>query len=135
MERALVCPAPRRIAHLALILGLATAPLACGGDDDGDGGDDGGTGPIPTTPPAQVAINITGFAFSPRVDTVAVGGTVTWTNNDQAPHTSTSSASPPLWDSGNLTNGQSFARAFPTAGSYPYVCSLHSGMSGTIVAR
>ena len=132
MERALVCPAPRRIAHLALVLGLAAA-LACGDDDDGGAIDDGGTGP--TTPPAQVAITIASFAFSPRVDTVAVGGTVTWTNNDQAPHTATSSASPALWDSGNLNNGQSFARAFPTAGSFPYVCSLHSGMSGTIVAR
>ena len=24
------------------------------------------------------------------------------------------------------------ARTFPTAGSYPYVCSLHAGMSGTV---
>ena len=133
MERALVCPAARRIARLALILELGAA-LACGGDDD-DGGDlgDGGTGP--TTPPAQVAIDIADFAFAPRVDTVAVGGTVTWTNSDQAPHTSTSAASPALWDSGNLATGQSFARAFPAAGTFPYVCSLHSGMSGTIVAR
>ena len=128
MERALVRLPARRLAHLALALGLAAAPLACGGDDD----DDGGTGPT-TQPPLQVTVNMADFTFSPTVVTVRAGGTVTWTNTGNAPHTSTSSTG--LWDSGQVPAGQSFPRQFPDAGTFPYVCSLHAGMTGTVVAR
>jgi plastocyanin len=138
MERALVRSAARRLAHLALAAGLAAAPLACGGSDGGD--DTGGAGPPPTPtppapPPAQVAIEVANFTFSPRTDTVAVGGTVTWTNTDQTPHTATSAASPALWDSGTLADGESFSRQFPAAGSFGYLCTVHPNMTGTIVAR
>lgn len=133
MDRALVCPAARRLAHLALVAAIAAAPLACS-DDDGDDDDDGGTGPS-TQPPLQTTVTIASFAFAPRVDTVAVGGTVTWTNGDQAPHTATSSAVPELWDSGTLATGESFARQFPAAGSFSYLCTIHPSMTGTIVAR
>ena len=45
-------------------------------------------------------------------------------------HSTTSSG---LWDSGLHTNGYSFSHTFPTAGSFPYICTLHSvSMKGTV---
>ena len=118
----------RRVPAFVLAAALAVAAQGCSDDDD-----DGGTGLV--APPTQVTINIVDFAFNPRVDTVAVGGTVTWTNTGNAPHTSTSTASPALWDSGTLNNGQSFPRQFSTAGSFQYDCTIHPNMTGTIVVR
>src|SRR4051794_2408029 len=42
---------------------------------------------------------IQGYAFTPASMTVHVGDTVTWTNNDTAPHTVTSSSGPAKMDS------------------------------------
>ena len=71
---------------------------------------------------------------------VAVGDTVAWTNIG-LPHTVTECADAftPCpqsggFDSGTLTNGQTFSRAFPTAGTYEYWCSIHgNAMRGRVV--
>jgi len=130
MERSLVRLHARRLSRLILAAGLVAAQAGCDDDDD----DDGGTG-VGGPPPQQVTITMSDFAFTPRVDTVAVGGTVTWTNAGAAPHTSTSTADPSLWDSGSLATGQSFPRVFPAAGSFDYDCTIHPQMTGRIVAR
>jgi hypothetical protein len=76
--------------------------------------------------------------FQQRVDTVAAGGTVTWRNDGNNPHTSTSGTG--AWDSGRVGPGGTFARPFTQAGSFPYFCTFHGqaggvGMAGTIVVR
>lgn len=75
--------------------------------------------------------------FEPKVDTVAIGTTVTWTNNGDEGHTSTSDAG--TWDSGTIARSKTFSRTFTAAGSFPYHCSFHGrpggGMSGTIVVK
>ena len=76
-------------------------------------------------------VTIQDFAFTPQTLTIAAGTTVTWTNNDASPHTSTSSNG--AWDSGNLNQGESFSFTFTTPGTYDYVCIYHGGMSGTII--
>jgi plastocyanin len=70
------------------------------------------------------------FAFRPANITVRVGDTVTWTNIGRLPHTSTSDTS--VWDSGRLTTGQSFSFQFAKAGIYPYLCTIHPFMRGTV---
>lgn len=60
-------------------------------------------------------------------------GTVTWTNSGSNPHTSTGQNN--LWNSGTLNPGQTFSRQFPQAGAFPYVCTIHAGMSGTVVVQ
>ena len=42
--------------------------------------------PAPTTPPASAVITITSRGVSPAEVTVALGGTVTFLNNDAQPH-------------------------------------------------
>ena len=70
------------------------------------------------------------FASNP---TVAAGGSVTWTNRDAEAHNvvaSDGSFVSPLVDP-----GQTYTRTFPSAGSFPYLCSLHAGMAGTVTVR
>jgi len=61
---------------------------------------------------------------------VAVGGSVTWVNNDNVTHTST--ANNASWNSGSIAPGSQFTTTFATAGSYTYHCAIHPGMVGTI---
>ena len=84
-------------------------------------------------------------AFSPNPVTVKVGDTVTWTNNDNQPHTVTSgigSSDPNIgkaFDSGLsgpsalTTKGKTFAHQFTEAGQYPYFCQLHPMMVGKVI--
>jgi len=76
---------------------------------------------------------------NPAVDTVAVGGTVTWTwvNTNTTPHSVMSTGSPSFTSSALLTgNGQSYNFTFGTAGTYQYTCAEHPGqMTGRIVVR
>ena len=70
------------------------------------------------------------FFFSPSVVTVLPGGTVEWTwAPGSAAHNITFNDGSP--GRGNQTQG-SFSRTFPTAGSFPYFCSNHEGMSGRV---
>lgn len=82
---------------------------------------------------ADASVAIAGFAFSPNTVTVNVGDTVTWTNNDGASHTATADGG--SFDTGNLANGASGAETFSTAGTFPYHCSIHPNMTGTVVVQ
>lgn len=78
------------------------------------------------------------FSFEPKALTIAVGDTVTWTNEGQAPHTVT--ASDNSFDSGNMAPGATFSHTFDKAGTYAYYCKYHgkadgTGMAGTIVVQ
>jgi len=73
---------------------------------------------------------LTTTAYSPNPVTIAVGGTVTWVNNDSTPHTST--ADDNGWNSGSIAPGGQFSRTFGAAGTFPYHCTLHPNMIGTV---
>ncbi len=75
-------------------------------------------------------VMIKDFAFSPSTLTVKKGTTVTWTNEDSAPHTATSGD---VFDSGNLGTGQSFSYTFDEAGTFDYICTIHPSMEGAII--
>ena len=74
---------------------------------------------------------LTTTAFSPSPVTIAVGGSVTWTNNDNTAHTTTGST----WNSGSIAPGGKYTTTFSTAGSYTYHCSIHPGMTGTVTVQ
>lgn len=76
-------------------------------------------------------INLKGYAPDTIAVVIGVNNTVTWTNDDTAPHTVT--ALDGAFDSGNLNPGQSFEFKFTTAGTYQYKCDYHSWMGGTVV--
>ncbi len=87
--------------------------------------------PSPTASSATAAVTIKGFAFDPASITVKVGTSVTWTNEDGAPHTITSDKGD--WDSGRIAQGGTYTRTFDQAGTYAYHCAVHPSMTGTVV--
>jgi plastocyanin len=81
---------------------------------------------------ANTKINIVNFAFSPNTATINVNDTVTWTWVG-SPHSSTSDTG--LWDSGVFSAGHTFTLAFTSAGSFPFHCTVHPFMTGTITVQ
>ncbi len=116
----------------ALILGAAVALTIAAPVGANDG-----TNPVQVamkhSTTAAGAVSIAGMKFVPASLTVPVGTTVTWTSAGAPTHTSTSTATPPVWDSGNITGGKSFSHTFTTAGTFAYHCKIHTFMHGTIV--
>jgi plastocyanin len=81
----------------------------------------------------QESVKIDNFTFTPQRVTVKAGSTVTWTNEDDIPHTVTSSTK--AFRSKALDTDDKFSFTFTTAGVYEYFCSLHPHMTGTIVVE
>ena len=82
-------------------------------------------------------------AFDPNPINIKVGDTVTWINDDVATHTVTSdsgsdedndtkSTNGETFDSGFLSQGQTFEHTFKKAGNYGYFCTLHPSMTGEV---
>lgn len=80
---------------------------------------------------AATGVTIQNFAFAPQAVTVPAGTTITWTNEDSAPHTAT--ALDGAFDTGTLKQGHSSTITFAKAGTFSYICSIHPFMKGTVV--
>ena len=80
-------------------------------------------------------IDIQNMAYSPSSITVTSGDFIIWTNLDSVDHTVTDNNTNPSFDSGLLSNGQTFALATNglSAGTYNYHCTPHPSMTGTII--
>ena len=68
---------------------------------------------------------------------ILVGDTIVWSNADTAFHTVTSGSEADgldgLFDSKEFAPGKSFTYKFSEIGHYPYYCTLHPWMMGTII--
>ena len=127
----------------AFVLLLPAVLFACGGgqygeqptdpSEDGSGFDPAVT--VDMTSSSSGYGSDTEFDFSPRLDTVTVGDTVSWTNSTPNGHTVT--ADDGSWTSDDISSNGSFTRVFEQTGDHPYYCEHHgspgSGMHGTIV--
>jgi amicyanin len=82
-------------------------------------------------PQGGTAVSISDFKFNPATLTVPVGATVTWTNQDEEPHTV--AAKDGSFHSPGLDTHGSYSFTFTAAGTYEYVCSIHPFMTGTVV--
>jgi len=110
--------ASKRVRALALAAALWTgaAMLASGAEAD---------------PAAHVMIR--DFMFAPVALTVKAGSVVSWTNQDNEPHTVASDAG--VFRSGALDTNESFSFKFDKPGSYHFLCSIHPYMVGTITVE
>ena len=92
-----------------------------------------------TTSPATVTtasgnnVSIVNFAFTPETRTVSVGTTVTWTNNDSVTHHVASDTG--VFDSGDMSQNAAYSFTFSNAGTFPYHCTIHTYMKGTIIVK
>ncbi len=82
---------------------------------------------------ADIAVKIANFTFDPPQVTVKAGTTVVWSNDDDIPHTVTSTTQ--TFKSAALDTNDKFSFTFTTPGTYKYFCSLHPHMTGTIVVE
>ncbi|WP_026422148.1 cupredoxin domain-containing protein [Actinokineospora inagensis] len=119
-----------RIRFGAAVLLLVLA--GCGPDSTS-----AGTPPAPSTSDSvasgAVTVEIKNFTFTPQRLTVAVGTTVTWKFTDAAKHNV--KATDKSFSSADLGDGATFAHTFDKAGEYPYICSIHQYMTGTVTVR
>jgi nitrite reductase (NO-forming) len=110
---------------------------------------DGSAGTTTTEPAAgavDVTITVDAFnqanseeAYSPKDVTVSIGSTVRWTNTDAIAHTVTGgtsdgSSGTPQGDlaSGFIESGETFTFTFTAPGTFPYFCTPHPWMQGTV---
>ena len=83
--------------------------------------------------PAGVVIS--NFSFGPAELAVAPGTKVTWTNQDEEPHTVVSADGGKTFKSPALDTDEKFSFTFDNPGTYKYFCSIHSHMVGTIIVK
>jgi len=75
-------------------------------------------------------VTIKSFAFVPADITIAAGDSITFTNEDGAPHTATDDNG--AFDTDRLNKGQAATLTFASAGAFSYFCKFHPNMKGTI---
>ncbi|MBI5421726.1 cupredoxin domain-containing protein [Candidatus Peregrinibacteria bacterium] len=82
-------------------------------------------------PSAPKLVTISNFEFSPSQLTINKGETVKWVNKDSAPHTVTSDA----FKSNQLQQNNFYTETFTKPGTYPYHCTFHPSMVGSILVK
>ena len=90
----------------------------------------GGAACSETKDAGAVAVSIKDFAFNPAAVTAKVGQVIAFTNNDTTAHTATLDAGG--CTTPNIAPATSDGLVFTAAGTYPFHCSIHSQMKGTI---
>lgn len=148
LSRGMLSPRTLFVSVAALVALVALA--ACGGGASAANSGPAATAttaPAATTAPTATAsvpanattVKITGaagnYSFQPASVTIKAGSTVVWVNDSGVVHTATSDSGDAVtWDSSVIsTGGGSFSFVFTKPGTYPYHCSFHSFMHGTIV--
>lgn len=94
--------------------------------------------PTPSAPaPAEggevFRAGMRGFAYTPARIEITAGTTVEWKNEDPMAHTVT--ATDGGFDSGLIEPGGTWRRTFDIPGTYPFSCTPHPFMKGTVVVR
>lgn len=103
------------------------------------GASDTGTSPNPPTTPetpappssATVRAGANSNDFSPQEVTIAKGKAVSWSFGARTHNVVFSAAQGAPANIPNTSNG-SVSRTFDAAGNFPYECTRHSGMTGTV---
>lgn len=104
----------------------AMAATSCGTDSTSSSGEN---------PPAVAAtIHIADGKFEPRTIDIAVGGSVTWINDDVASH-DLKFVAPNKLHSGTIKPAATWTQTFTSAGTYDYYCDFHNSMKGSVVVR
>jgi amicyanin len=81
----------------------------------------------------EAMVKIENFTFDPPVLKVKAGTAVTWTNEDDIPHTVASADR--AFKSTALDSGDNYTFTFTAPGSYEYFCSLHPHMTAKIIVE
>ena len=80
-----------------------------------------------------IAVKIDNFQYTPATLLVTPGTTVTWTNDDDSPHSVREREG--KFKSAALDTDETFSQTFTAPGEYDYFCSIHPYMTGKIVVK
>jgi plastocyanin len=89
---------------------------------------------VMANPAGTATVSMPGFSFVPFTTTINVGGAVIYEFPAEAHNVIFNRITGAPADI-QATNNRSVARTFLVAGTFPYDCTLHPGMSGTVVVR
>jgi hypothetical protein len=123
------------LASVAACSGYTASGPYGGGMGGGQGGGGGPVGAVTLGPGIQFVSSHNGSQNS-AVDTISVGGTVTWTWTGSLPHSVQSVGSSSFSNSGIKTGSGTYAVQFTAPGTYRYDCAVHgTAMTGTILVQ
>jgi len=88
-----------------------------------------GTARSSAPPPVTHTVTMEDMQFTPADLTVRKGDTVVWVNKDLFPHTATASGA---FDSKSIEAGASWQYLPEATGVFPYTCTFHPTMKGTL---
>ena len=109
----------QRLLGLAALALAAVALVGCSGEATAN-----------ASPVATTTVDLPkSYKFVPPAIVIDAGATVTWSNHDDFTHNVTFPGEAAL----TMRPGESVTRAFTTAGTFAYQCSLHPrDMNGTV---
>ena len=84
--------------------------------------------------PATADVILLAASFDPDAVDISAGGSVRWTNNSGGTQHNVTFATIATNNIANHTTGSS-TRTFANAGNYAYQCTLHPGMTGTVIVH
>ena len=119
-----------------LALGGVLVVAGCGGSSSKSSSNTTSSSQAATPAPAAaggaLAVKMQNIQFSPKSITAKVGQTVKWSNDDSVDHnvTATSGAT---FKSSTFGSGGTYSFKPTKAGTIQYVCTIHPGMTGTLV--
>ena len=111
--------------HSAATVLVALAGAACGDDV---------TEPEEEVPEDAPVVFMPGFSFSPFTTTIAAGGSVVF-EFPAEPHNVIFDRRTGAPQDIQQSVNRRVSRTFGTAGTFPYDCTLHPGMSGQVVVQ
>jgi plastocyanin len=117
----------RRLTIPVLLLAILMA--ACGGDDGGEAG-----GSSDSCPSGAVVIKMVDIKFDPEDATASAGQQVCWVNEDTIEHNAVAEEGG-QFESDLFGKGKTFTTTIDSAGTIPYVCTVHPGMTGTLTVE
>ena len=81
--------------------------------------------------PLVVHVAMKNMKFSPATIEIKKGDAVEWKNDDITPHTATSA----VFDSGSIASDAAWRHTFKEGGNFPYTCTFHPVMKGTVIVK
>lgn len=116
-----------------IVLGSSLLLLGLGGCSRTEAQSPKDAGAATAASPKSVTITIRGMAFDPPVAEAPLGSTIVWKNEDIVEHTAT--AEDKTFDSGRIASQRTWSYSATKAGNFPYACTLHPTMKGTLVIK
>jgi plastocyanin len=77
-------------------------------------------------------VTISGFEYKPSTITIKKGDSVTFTNEDSAPHNVAPEKGAKFTASDRILKGKSATVIFKTTGDQSYFCEMHPSMKGMV---